>query len=174
VCSNPGCAGPGTEDPVVVQQWLDQSDAWFRETIRRHGWAVQAVAGDEPRRRPAFAYTVGLWGFGHPELVVVGLPQPDAHRLLNAVGGLVRAGETLRPGETVHGGPDDTDLHLRLLRLPNAHQVTHTAQRLYRPDGGQVVPALQLCWADQAGRYPWEPGFEHPRWLQPLPGTFAA
>lgn len=62
---------------LQVQQWLDQEDAWMRDTVRRHGWAVQYVLGDacsgpsgcacggSPGADPPFAYTVGLYGFDH-------------------------------------------------------------------------------------------------------------
>lgn len=64
MCDQPGCSGPDSDDPVAVQAWRDQSDAWLRETIRRHGWAVQAVFGDERRRKPSLAWEPG---FGAPE-----------------------------------------------------------------------------------------------------------
>jgi Domain of unknown function (DUF4262) len=94
-------------------QWLDQEDAWMRDTVRRHGWAVQAVfgvgcwghpgcdCGQPPGTNPSFAYTVGLYGFGHPELVVFGLCADTAMAVLNELGERVRHGQTLRPGEVL-------------------------------------------------------------------------
>ena len=61
-----------THDPQTIA-WLDQEDARLAQIIRAHRFAVQYVwSGDEPDE-PAFGYTVGLFGLGHPELVVVGL-----------------------------------------------------------------------------------------------------
>jgi len=45
---------------------FDQYEAWQRETIRRHGWALQAVLAEDDS--PPFVYTVGLSRFEHPEL----------------------------------------------------------------------------------------------------------
>lgn len=66
------------ETDEQLTAWRDQHQAWQRDTIRRHGWAVTAVLGDD--HEPPFAYTVGLSGFGHPELVVFGLLQAVSGR----------------------------------------------------------------------------------------------
>src|SRR5262245_45910996 len=86
----------------------DQHGAWLRETIRRHGWALQAVLGDEDS--PPFVYTVGLSGFGHPELIVFATAQTAAARLLNELGELVRRGLRLSAGERV--GVPTAEVHL--------------------------------------------------------------
>ncbi len=47
----------------------------------------------------SFAYTVGLTGFDHPELLLTGMPPEVAGRLLNGAGERVRSGDPLRPGQ---------------------------------------------------------------------------
>jgi len=55
-------------DPQTTA-WLDQEDAHLAQLIRAHRWVVQYVGpGDQPGE-PAFGYTVGLFGLGHPELL---------------------------------------------------------------------------------------------------------
>lgn len=171
---DPRCSAPDSDDPVVRQQWRDQSDAWLRETIRNHGWAVQAVFGNHRKRRPDFSYTVGLWGFGHPELLVIGLAAEVACRLLNQLGELVRAGESLRPGQSLFCPNLRGGSNLQLRRVPNPHKILFVAQNVYSGPGLRTVPALQVCYADSHGRYPWDPGYADTRWLQPPPGRFAA
>jgi hypothetical protein len=105
--------------------WADQYDAWQRETIRRHGWALQAVSGDEDG--PPFVYTVGLSGFGHPELIVFATAQAAAARLLNELGELVRAGRVLVAGERVAATAGD----VHLLAFPEAEQWLFAADDLY-------------------------------------------
>ena len=39
------------DTPERLTHQIDQYDAWQRDTIRRHGWALQAVLGDEEGRR---------------------------------------------------------------------------------------------------------------------------
>ncbi len=161
----------GMENDAQVRHFLDQQDAWTRDTVRRHGWAVQYVYG-EGDRDPPFAYTVGLFGLGHPELVIFGMSPGESAAVLNDVGERVRAGHRVEPGELVTFARWPHRLHV--LPLVNAAQVLLGANRFFgRPDH-DPVPALHLVWDDTSGRYPWEPDYEPPQWLQPLPGTFRA
>src|SRR3712207_903897 len=119
-----------TTDPQITA-WLDQEDAHTAQTIRAHGWAVQYVGeGDEPGE-PPFGYTIGRFGLGHPELVVVGLDHAAAHGILHRVAALVRDGRDLVPGELL-------DLGGRAWRLvpevcPNPGDVVLGANRFYAP-----------------------------------------
>lgn len=174
MCDQPGCLGPDHDDPVASQQFWDQYDAQLREIIRRHGWAVQGVLGDISRQNPGFSYTVGLWGFGHPELVIYGLEPRHSARILNDVGEQIRNGLDLTDSEAVYATSIHPSHRLGILPVPNPESVVLVAQEQYRTDGGHVVPALQLVYADLFGRYPWEPSYRYPRWMQPMPGTFAA
>ena len=91
------------DTPESLPHQIDQYEAWQRETIRRHGWALQAVLGDE--ESPPFVYTVGLAGFRHPELILFATTQATAAAVLNELGELVRAGRWLAPlraGGAVH------------------------------------------------------------------------
>ena len=81
-------------DPQT-QAWLDQEDAHLAQLIRAHRWAVQYVGAGEEPDEPGFGYTIGLFGLGHPELVVVGLGADRAHAVLDRVGGLVAEGHTI-------------------------------------------------------------------------------
>lgn len=163
---------------ATTTAWLDQEDARTSRTIRRCGWAIEYV-GDEcsapgrhedPSQVP-FAYTIGLFGMGHPELLVLGLgPEPTA-TLLNALGRRVRDGEDLLAGValTVTGWPSQVVVEA----VPNPGQILFGANRHYQRPDEASVPALQLAWADSRGRFPWQPGCEvAPR--QPRPGGFRA
>jgi Domain of unknown function (DUF4262) len=163
-CSDPRCSAAHHDGDV--DSWLAQEDARTDTVIKRHGWMVQGVLGATPRQ-PELAYTVGLWGFGHPELVVFGLRVHVATAVLNSLGALVREGSALSPGERLSFGAWPHQVHL--LDVPHPERVLFQALRTY----GRTVPALQAVWNDAAGRFPWDPGYCVPRWLQPLPGTAA-
>jgi len=122
-------------NPSFVHR-LDQFEAWQRDTIRTHGWALQAVLGDA--EGPPFVYTVGLSGFGHPELIVFAVGHATAARLLNRLGEYVRRGGRLGPGDTV-GLPEGL---VSVLELPDPEVWLLGAQRLYRIPGGPPVAAL--------------------------------
>ncbi|MCO1655376.1 DUF4262 domain-containing protein [Pseudonocardia humida] len=123
--------------------WADQYDAWQRETIRRHGWALQAVDGDEDG--PPYVYTVGLSGFAHPELIVFATAQAAAARLLNELGELVRAGYTLVGGQRVAAPSGD----VHLLAFPEAEHWLFAADDLYGIPGGAGVRALLVMPVDE-------------------------
>jgi hypothetical protein len=155
--------------------WLDQEDTHLAQLIRAHRWVVQYVCpGDEDDEGggPPFGYTVGLFGLGHPELVVVGLGHDNTHAILQRVAGLVADGRDLVPGELLTF-PDRPD-GLVVEPVPNPGQVLFVANRHYRRPDEQSVPAFQLTWQHRDGTFPWDPGYPCGRGCQPRPGTWRA
>jgi len=152
--------------------FLDQSDAWTRETIRRVGWALQYVFDGEDEQVPPYCYTIGLHELGHPELLVVGLDHGTAAHLLNTVGERIRHGEWLRVGDVLT--VDERSNRLEVRTVPNPGDILFSANRHYRRADEDSIPAYQLVWHDMNGRFPWDAGYELPAWRQPLPGTFRA
>jgi hypothetical protein len=160
-----------TTDPQITA-WLDQEDAHTAQIIRAHGWAVQHVGpGDEPGQ-PAFGYTIGLFGLGHPELVVVGLGCENTHATLQRVAGMVRAGRDLVPGELLTF--DDWAGRLVPEECPNPGDVVLGANRFYLRPTEHSVPALQLAWTHRDGTFPWDPDYPCGPECQPRPGTWSA
>lgn len=163
-----------------LRAWADQEDARLRATIRRHGWAIEYIGGgiccapgcdggdDEG---PSFAYTVGLFGLGHDELLVFGVDPHDSSGLLNTLGEEIRAGEALLPGVelTVGNWPH------RVIpeQVPNPGEIVLSANRFYQRPDECSVPVLQLTYDDENGRFPWDQGFSNPG-SQPRPGSFRA
>jgi hypothetical protein len=127
---------------------VDQCDAWQRDTIRRYGWALQAVNGDD--ESPPFVYTVGLTGFRHPELILFATSQATAATVLNDLGELVRAGRVLAPGRRV--ALRSGDVHL--LTFPESADWLYAANDLY--GGPEPVPALLVVPADELAETPGE------------------
>ncbi len=76
-----------------TQAWLDQEDSRMKDMVRQHGWAIEYIGGgactvpgcESCDDEVAFAYTVGLFGLGHPELLVFGLGMEEAGALLNGL-----------------------------------------------------------------------------------------
>jgi hypothetical protein len=129
---------------------LDQYDAWQREIIRRHGWALQAVLADEDS--PPFVYTVGLSGFDHPELILFATSQATAATVLNDLGELVRAGHDLGPGDRIRLRSGE----VHLLSFPDSDDWLYAANTLYRVPGGPPVPALLVVPSDDLVASPGE------------------
>jgi hypothetical protein len=159
-----------TTDPQTVA-WLDQEDAHLAQVIRLHRFAVQFVGpGDEPDE-PPFGYTIGLFGLGHPELVVAGLGHRPTHDLLNLAAGLVTDGRDLVAGEMLRWEERDP-VYVSL--SPNPGEVVLGANRYYQRPAEVSVPAYQLIWAHPGALFPWDDGYPCPTSCQPLPGTWRA
>ncbi len=72
---------------AATQAWIDQHDAHITATVRRYGWYIAYIDGDScdcpgcddgDTDGPPFAYTVGLFGLAHPELLIFGVgPFPE-------------------------------------------------------------------------------------------------
>jgi hypothetical protein len=117
-------------------------------------------------RRPAYAFTVGLWhSFGSAEASVFGRDEEEMVRWLDTVGGEVEAGQVLHPdrqGDDILGrveargfGGVPRGISLRPALASWHRHLFGAALAFYR---GQPVPMLQLVWPDGDGVLPWEPG----------------
>lgn len=153
-------------DPAVLA-WLDQEDRHVAETIRQHGCFLQCVPGD--REHPTVTYTVGLFGIGHPELIIFGVGAPSAARALNTFYERVRGGQDLTPGEIVR--PWDEPVAFLVEEFPDPGATLFAANRHYQRPPFASVPAYQLTWSVD-GFFPGEPGYPLADNVQPRPGTF--
>lgn len=163
-----------------TQSWLDQEDARLATIIRQHGWFIQYVGGDSCSRpgcecssssEPAFAYTVGLFGLAHPELLIFGVPPDIASGVLNSLGTQVRDGEAILPGQLLTF--DEWPHRVIPESVPDPGEIVFSANRYYQRPDEFSVPVLQLSYDDLSGKFPWEDGYAHPE-MQPRPGTFRA
>lgn len=164
-----------------MQAWLDQEDARITSVIRQHGWAIEYIGGGccaapgcdgGADDGPPFAYTVGLFGLGHPELLVFGLEPDPTARLLNALGNRIRNDDTMVPGQMITFA-EKWSHRVIPEEVPNPGEIVFTANRFYQRPAEFSVPVLQLSYDDSSGRFPWEDGNSDPG-LQPRPGTFRA
>lgn len=160
--------------------WHDQHDAYIAATIRRVGWVINYIGGDTcakpgcdcpPGIGPPFAYTTGLFGLGHPELLVFGLDPETTSGLLNLLGSRIKAGEHFLAGVEV----ELDGWHHKIIPevVPNPGEIVFESNRFYRRPDRASVPVLQLTYDDGTGCYPWDPGYPVPE-MQPRPGTFRA
>jgi hypothetical protein len=142
---------------ATIEDYLDE----LRATIDDHGWAVQFV---ESEKRP-FAYTVGLHHRDLPELLITGLPPDTSARVLNSIAHMVvDDGTVLAPA--MHIDYQDRFL-IDVVEVEHPDVHLKYAVRMFGPR----VRALQLVWADERGRWPWDKGWGHGRWRQPVLGV---
>lgn len=165
---------------VSLLAWMDQREAWVGDAIRKWGWAISYVGGGtcsrpgcecEGDEGPPFGYTIGLFGMGHPELLVFGLDSGNTGALLNALGWRVKHGDHLMPGMELEF--DDWPHKVIPEPVPNAGEIVFEANNFYWRPQEYSVPVLQLSYVDEEGLYPWDKGSTTPD-MQPRPGTFRA
>lgn len=134
----------------------------LRDGVADLGWLVQGIEGSE--LYPPWAYTIGLSGYGLPELVTTGLPLWEAAELLNYVASHALHASPPSAGERISllSGPL---IEVVPLDEPSAH--LHFAVALY----GSEILALQLVHADEQGRWPWSPDFRDGEGGQPVLGA---
>ncbi|PRZ42698.1 uncharacterized protein DUF4262 [Antricoccus suffuscus] len=113
--------------------WLDQEDAWMRETVRKNGWAITYVGGDgctypgcecgdeRDAEDTVFGYTVGLHGLGHPELLMYGCDPGTTSLVLNTLGRWIRGGGQPRKG--VDYTIDGFGFALQFQTVPNPEEI---------------------------------------------------
>jgi hypothetical protein len=162
--------------------WIDQDHRRIADHIRRYGVSIQAIGGDQCQYCPdnnsaetgrLFAYTVGMFGIGHPEFLMFPRDYEECSFALNAVAHRVRAdGEQFLPGQLVefNGWPHRAFLE----EVPNPGEIVFSANHFYQRPAEASVPVLQLTLDDQRGRFPWEPGCSRATREQPRPGEFRA
>ena len=163
-----------------IQAWLDQEDARIASVIRQHGWAIEYIGGgvcsapgcdDGDDGGPPFAYTVGLFGLRHPELLVFGLDAHDSCGLLNSIGERVADGEAILPGQVLT--VEAWGHRVFPEEVPNPGEIVFSANRYYQRPAEFSVQVLQMTYDDDLGRFPWDEGHHDPD-RQPRPGTFRA
>lgn len=160
--------------------WLDQDDANVAQLIRKHGWMIQSVGfggceccedGGEIEATP-FSYTIGLFGLGHPELLIFSTSVPTAMGVLNELGGRIQAGDNLVPGQMLTF--DEWEHRIVVEEVPNPGEIVFGANRHYQRPAEVSVPVFQLTYDDKQGRFPWDEGYANAPHIQPCPGTFQA
>lgn len=148
LCSSHRAERKSADSPWAI---TDEAEEFIQSAVRGHGWAVQLIApGDD---EPGFAYTVGLFrSFGHPELIVFGLPDEVAHAVLNEFGERARAGAELRSGDRIPEVLEHYDVLVRGVRHAESFRC-HVGYALSFYQGAEF-PLLQVVWPDKEGRFP--------------------
>jgi hypothetical protein len=135
---------------------VDEGEAQLLADIEQVGWHMITVAEDD--EGPGWTYSIGFFhSYGHPEVVVFGLPNDVMQGIVDSIASLIKAGSHF-------ADRDETDQVLSgypcVFRTVQAsHYAAHFgyAQWFYK---SQPFPILQCVWPDTTGRYPWEAGCE--------------
>ena len=134
---------------------MDSRTKALKADIAAHGWIVMKI--EEDASGPGFAYSIGLYGaFGHPEVIIVGLPTDVAHQLINDLGRAVRdEGRRFAAGAVSDEFLEGYAVTFRA--VPEYQYAAYLGHgcRVYEQ---QPFPVLQMIYPDRDGRWPWQDG----------------
>jgi hypothetical protein len=121
--------------------------------IKKHGWLVFNIGGG----KVPFSYTVGLFEtFGHPEMVISGLPDDVALAVLNNLGSDVAKG-IVREAERQYD--DVLDGYPCVFKpVPSTVYEDYFGRALVFYEGSDF-PVLQCLWPDRLKRFPGDFGY---------------
>jgi hypothetical protein len=160
------CAGHAAErwsvGPLIS---VDVIERKLRDDVKQYGWHVLKVLADEGHS--SHTYSVGLYkSFGHPEVVIVGLPGDTAHAFIDNLADEIRDGAVFEAG-------------CRYGHLIDGYDVAFVQvhRGFYQDYFGRAIdyyespsfPVVQMVWPDRHRRFPWEPECEEAiRQMQPV------
>jgi len=126
--------------------------------VREYGCHILNVAGDG---RSDFSYSVGLYAnYGHPEIVILGLPSATAMGLINMVRDRAASGAPVEDGTMADGLA--RGYPVAFVSVEQEHFVDRFgfANWFYRALPAGEFPVLQLVWPDRQGLFPWHAAFD--------------
>jgi hypothetical protein len=127
----------------------------IQKNIEEFGWHFLFIF-DQDQLHPVFAYSVGFEAsYGHPEIVIFGLPKNTAHAILSDIAKSISEGESFEPNRKYSGVLDgEYEALFKPIAEDNYSQYLGTAVEFYcRP-----FRALVMFWPDSSNVLPTEPG----------------
>jgi hypothetical protein len=139
--------------PPRAGEGLDADDLRLLADVAQSGLHVVLVAGEAT----GHAHSVGLFrSWDHPEVAIFGLAAEELRGAVSRLGARVRGGERFEHGDVAEGVLERRAVAFR--RIVPRHYPAYLAHAVWYHDGARF-PALQVVWADEAGRFPWDRWF---------------
>ena len=133
---------------------MDSGEQKVLDDVHKFGWHCVKVLGDAQHEQ--FTYTIGLFhSYGHPELLIYGLPHDVAHAVLSIAAEAAASGKGLDlsvPTNKLLEG-----YACVFVPVPLAEYAEHfgSARWYYEGDHFSVQ---QVAWPSKEGLFPWHPG----------------
>jgi len=145
---------PNFQPPVAG----DDQDRKLLSDVESVGWYVVGI--HEDKSGPQYCFSVGLYfTFGHPEILVMGLPHPVAHKIINLAAGHIASGRFFRPRESTDVLAEGLSCSFVSVALAHYEEYLGYGIWFYRKLE-QPFPVLQLVWPDKQGHLPWDSGYD--------------
>jgi hypothetical protein len=128
--------------------------------IAQHGVAIQGVF-DNDGKAPTFAYTIGNYQKGMPELFMAGLSAESLQVILNEATNLMQDGSMrVADRETTSALAQGYETTFRLVDLSLVESELNILARYCERKGIDLPPVYQLVWPDPGHLFPWDQGFD--------------
>lgn len=147
---------------------LSAPDAKVLSDIDRVGWHVTGVFAQQNETGSEWAFSIGLFhSFGHPEVIIFGLPFQRCMDIVNVIGKEVQSGKR-------YGSQKQYD---DILQEPYQCCFREVSRQHFREYVGYGLwfyeddpfPLLQCFWPDQNRLFPWDSGCnDYAKSAQPL------
>jgi uncharacterized protein DUF4262 len=128
-----------------------EADEIIFRNVRKHGCHIVGI-GDG---NPAFDFSIGLYlNYGHPELIIFGLPSENACGIINDVRDHAAAGRRFTGGDiSADLLQDGYKACFQQVPYDVYRDYLGTACWFYAPSW-IAFPCLQIIWSDRNGRFP--------------------
>jgi hypothetical protein len=144
-------------DKDAFEDRIRQMFAKIDADIEHIGFSMIGVGGSPTN--PSFVYTIGLTQQGMPEIIMIGLPYQYAGQAFNDYYDSVRKGEPEKSGvvEELFNLPVYIGEIENLDLLDGYCGIT----KRWCESKGLTPRFTQWVWTDKAGKFPWDPAFDH-------------
>ena len=136
---------------------LPAPDAKVLSDIKRVGWHITGVSPREGDDGTNWAFSIGLYfSYGHPEVILLGLPVKTCMEVVNVIGQQVKEG---RHYESDHEYPDilANPFRCAFKNVQHSQYKDHVGYALWFYES-EDFPLLQCFWPDKQFRFPWDDG----------------
>jgi hypothetical protein len=129
----------------------DKSEQKVIDDIAQYGWhCVNIMAEGE---NVEYSFTIGLFqSYGHPELIIFGLPSSVSHQVLAIAADAAKAGSPLdltRPTDALLN-----NYSCCFVEVPFSEYRDHVGYARWYYQGNNF-PLYQIVWPSRSGLFPW-------------------
>jgi hypothetical protein len=130
----------------------DKSEQKVVDDVATYGWHCVNIHPEGPH--VGYAFTVGLFhSYGHPELIIFGLPGKVAHQILAIAADAAKAGAPIDLSRPTDALLNDYVCFFGEVPTSEYHEHVGYCRWYYQ---GNDFPLYQVVWPSRAGIYPWE------------------
>ena len=131
----------------------DKSEQQVVDNVAEFGWhCVHILAEGE---HVEYSFTIGLFQtYGHPELIILGIPSANAHKILSIAVHEAQRGEPIDLSAPTDALLEGYTCCFAEVPLSQYREHVGTAIWYYH---GSSFPLHQIIWPSRSGLFPWHP-----------------